>query len=388
MSRQQKILFPKLDSGVSGYQYPGSGIFHRRGDERPPHRVFRTKRKHVQRACERCRVKKAKCDGLQPCSRCVTYNQACIFRDRKVTEEKVYSRGFVEMLIAQQAVHLQALRDLYKRCVRREGFPGSPLQESIQGYPGTHAILDRLGLIKHAEKAVEDPQLVLADLVDFMKCLNSASDCCLDSVESSTTDSTSETPVSEDLSPEPNTPRESPDSVVPSTSGNWATVTSDETQLCHAYGEYKPMNPRFNDIALSGGTDDACSIRTDDFTEVPWNYCPPQARYMPAGIDTSYPRTETLDIDIPSSSSWSEIASQPTASFMPMASRASVPEPLVYMTEQSGFPEGYPYAQMQTFAPGPIQRQHQHQHQHQRQRQFRHSVDYGLLHSGGQFGYP
>jgi hypothetical protein len=61
MSRQQKILFPKLDSGVSGYQYPGSSnLFNRRGDEKPTQRVFRTRRKHVQRACERCRVKKAK----------------------------------------------------------------------------------------------------------------------------------------------------------------------------------------------------------------------------------------------------------------------------------------------------------------------------------------
>lgn len=58
---QQKILFPKLDTGVSGYQYPGSSnLSDRRCDEKPAHRVFRTKRKHVQRACERCRVKKAK----------------------------------------------------------------------------------------------------------------------------------------------------------------------------------------------------------------------------------------------------------------------------------------------------------------------------------------
>lgn len=293
------------------------------------------------------------------------------------------------MLIAQHAVHLQALRDLYKRCVRREGFPGSPLQETIQGYPGTHAILDRLGLIKHAEEAVEDPQRVLADLVDFIKCLDSASDCCLDSVESSTLDSTSETTVSEDLSPDPNTPRESPDSAVLSTSGTWATATSDETQLCHAYDEYKPMNLQYTDTAVSGGAEDACAMRTDEYAEVPWNYCPPQVRYIPAGIDTSYPRTETLDRPplSASPSSWSEIPNQPSTTFMSMTTRASVSEPLVYMTEQSGFAVGFAYAQAQTFATGPIQRQHQHQHQHQRQRQFRHSVDYGLLHSGGQFGY-
>ncbi|EEA26349.1 C6 transcription factor, putative [Talaromyces marneffei ATCC 18224] len=304
---QQKILFPKLDTGVSGYQYPGSSnLSDRRCDEKPAHRVFRTKRKHVQRACERCRVKKAKCDGLQPCSRCVTYNQACIFRDRKATQEKVYSRGFVEMLISQHAVHVQALRDLYKRCVRREGFPGLPLQESIQGCPGTHAILDRLGLIKHAEEAVENPQRVLEDLVNFIKCLDSASDCGLDSAES-TTDSISDTTVSEELSPEPNTPRESPDLAVASTAA------------------------------------------------------------------------------AASSSTWSEIAHHPSATFMPMTSRGSMSESLGYMTGQSGFPDGYFDAQAQTFATGLVQRQHLLKQQHQRQ--LRHSIDYGLLNSGGQYDY-
>lgn len=311
------------------------------------------------------------------------------FQEKKLSIDLTMSGRFVEMLISQHAVHLQALRDLYKRCVRREGFPGSPLQESIQGYPGTHAILDRLGLIKHAEEAVEDPQRVLADLVDFIKCLDSASDCCLDSVES-TTDSTSDTTVSEDLSPEPNTPREFPDSVVPSTAGAWMTATSEETHLCYAYGDYKPMNPQYTDMALSGSIHDACATRTDEFAEVPWNYCPSQVRYIPGGIDTTpYPRTETLDIppSAVSSSSWSEIANQPAATFVPMTSRASVSGPLVYMTEQSAFPDGLVYAQVDDLATGPVQRQHQHQHQHQRQRQFRHSVDYGFLNSGGPYVY-
>ncbi|KAE8555041.1 hypothetical protein EYB25_003589 [Talaromyces marneffei] len=292
------------------------------------------------------------------------------------------------MLISQHAVHVQALRDLYKRCVRREGFPGLPLQESIQGCPGTHAILDRLGLIKHAEEAVENPQRVLEDLVNFIKCLDSASDCGLDSAES-TTDSISDTTVSEELSPEPNTPRESPDLAVASTAGTWMTAVSDETYLCHTYREYKPMNPRDIDMALSGATDDAWAIRTDGYAEVPWNYCQSQGRYVPVGIDTtSYSRTEVLDIPpsaAASSSTWSEIAHHPSATFMPMTSRGSMSESLGYMTGQSGFPDGYFDAQAQTFATGLVQRQHLLKQQHQRQ--LRHSIDYGLLNSGGQYDY-
>jgi hypothetical protein len=34
----------------------------------------------------------------------------------------------------------------------KEGFPGDPLVEAPDGHPLTHAILDRLGLIKQAEE--------------------------------------------------------------------------------------------------------------------------------------------------------------------------------------------------------------------------------------------
>lgn len=286
------------------------------------------------------------------------------------------------MLISQHAVHVQALRDLYKRCVRREGFPGSPLQESIQGYPGTHAILDRLGLIKHAEEAVEDPQRVLADLVDFIKSLDSASECALDFVDSSATHGTSKTTISEKLWPEPNTRRESPDSAVLSTSGTWVTATSDETHLCHAYDEYRPMDPQYTALLEA---DDAGTMRAEEYVELPWNYFPSHVRCMPTGMDTSYSRTEMLDLPPSStSSSWSEIASQPLTTPMPMVSRTGVSEPLVYMIEQSGLPDVYPFAQLQNFTTGPVQRQHQHQQQCQHQRL---SVDNGLLHSSGQYVY-
>lgn len=307
--------------------------------------------------------------------RCTPEGKPSIVKKRDEPVGVADNRRFVEMLISQHAVHLQALQDLYNRCVRREGFPGSPVEESIQGYPSTHAILDRLGLIKYAEGAVEDPQRVLADLVDFIKCLESASDCCLDSVESSTTESTSNITVSDNLSPEPNTRRNSPHSAVPLIAGPWATAMSDKSRLSHAYGEYKPMNPQYTDMAL-GGPDEACAIRTDEYIGVPRNYCEPQIRYISAGINNLYPRAETFDIPpSSSSSSWTEIPDQPSVTFMPSASRASVSEPLVYITEQSGFSDAYTYAQGRTFGTAPVQRQ------------LRHSVDYGPLNSGGQYGY-
>ncbi|EFR03982.1 hypothetical protein MGYG_06985 [Nannizzia gypsea CBS 118893] len=115
------------------------------------YQVLRTKRKHVLKACDRCRVKKTKCDGNQPCYRCAVYNHPCLFRERKATQTKTYSRGFVEMLESHHALVVKALQQLYTHCINNKCFPGEPI-ELVDGYPLTHAILDRLGLIKQAQE--------------------------------------------------------------------------------------------------------------------------------------------------------------------------------------------------------------------------------------------
>lgn len=145
------------------------------------------------------------------------------------------------MLISQHAVHLQALQDLYRRCVSREGLPGSPLEDQVHGRPGTHAILDRLGLIKHAEEMTEDPQAVLADIIDYLKSLETASDG-LDSAEST---EPSEATQSGGPSPEPSTPRELPDASEPSIADKW----SGSTDNCYQYqgiDSHKPVPQHHN----------------------------------------------------------------------------------------------------------------------------------------------
>ncbi|CAG8044566.1 unnamed protein product, partial [Penicillium nalgiovense] len=161
------------------------------GEDKRDQRVFRVKRKHVLKACDRCRVKKTKCDGKQPCNRCSVYNHPCLFRERKATQTKVYSRGFVEMLESHHSLVVKALQKLYKFCINNEGFPGDPLIEAPDGHPLTHAILDRLGLIKQAEDNADEPEEDSEDL-RYLRLLSTSTECS----------------VTAEPSPEPATPPE------------------------------------------------------------------------------------------------------------------------------------------------------------------------------------
>ncbi|KAM5447898.1 hypothetical protein MaudCBS49596_005693 [Microsporum audouinii] len=55
------------------------------------------------------------------------------------------------MLESHHALVVKALQQLYTHCINNKCFPGEPI-ELVDGYPLTHAILDRLGLIKQAEE--------------------------------------------------------------------------------------------------------------------------------------------------------------------------------------------------------------------------------------------
>lgn len=104
-------------------------------------------RKRVCKACDRCRLKKSKCDGASPCSRCKADNAICVFGERKKSQDKVYPKGYVEMLEQQQAQLVAGLRELYTRLQTGQGWPGQPLREAQGGHPLTHDILERLDLL-------------------------------------------------------------------------------------------------------------------------------------------------------------------------------------------------------------------------------------------------
>ncbi|KAL4894326.1 hypothetical protein BDV59DRAFT_176227 [Aspergillus ambiguus] len=123
-------------------------------------------RKRVCKACDRCRLKKSKCDGGNPCGRCRADNAICVFGERKKAHDKVYPKGYVEMLEQQQAWLVAGLQALYRRVHDGDGWPGEPLKCEPNGHPLTHDLLTRLGALDQSkgERFEENPDAMQHEL--------------------------------------------------------------------------------------------------------------------------------------------------------------------------------------------------------------------------------
>ncbi|KAK9320322.1 hypothetical protein V1517DRAFT_7856 [Lipomyces orientalis] len=75
-------------------------------------------RKRVGKACDACRIKKTKCDGSKPCSRCITEDKICVFTDRKRSTDKLYAGSYVELLESRIKMLQQGIELLVQRINR------------------------------------------------------------------------------------------------------------------------------------------------------------------------------------------------------------------------------------------------------------------------------
>jgi hypothetical protein len=157
------------------------------------------------------------------------------------------------MLESHHSLVVKALQKLYQFCIHNEGFPGDPLAEAPDGHPLTHAILDRLGLIKQAEENAEEPDEDSEDL-RYLRLLSTSTECS----------------VTAEPSPEPTTPPEPsptiarPQIPVPlparsSASTNWQW-NMQPTQTNYSY----PDGGYHNLLALQRG-----SMSAPDMADIP-----------------------------------------------------------------------------------------------------------------------
>ncbi|KAL2262145.1 hypothetical protein VTK26DRAFT_2345 [Humicola hyalothermophila] len=104
--------------------------------------------KRVWKACERCRMKKTKCDGEFPCKRCKDDGLVCTAGTRKKTEYKQIPKGYAEVLENTQFVLVAAVHKLYSMVVNQQPWDLGEIELNDRGQPVVHNIASKLGCIR------------------------------------------------------------------------------------------------------------------------------------------------------------------------------------------------------------------------------------------------
>ncbi|KAL1894411.1 Fluconazole resistance protein 1 [Sporothrix stenoceras] len=123
-----------------------------------PHHDNDGRHKRVWKACERCRMKKTKCDGEFPCKRCKDDGLICTAGTRKKTEYKQVPKGYAEVLEHTQFALVATVHKLYKMVVDANAWDLGEPEKNERGQPVIHSIASQLGCIRPNN----DPDLPLS----------------------------------------------------------------------------------------------------------------------------------------------------------------------------------------------------------------------------------
>ncbi|KAK3363459.1 hypothetical protein B0T25DRAFT_42361 [Lasiosphaeria hispida] len=104
--------------------------------------------KRVWKACERCRMKKTKCDGEFPCKRCKDDGLVCTAGTRKKIEYKQLPRGYAEVLENTQFALIATVHKLYAMVRSGQSWELGEPELNDRGQPVIHNIASKLGCIR------------------------------------------------------------------------------------------------------------------------------------------------------------------------------------------------------------------------------------------------
>ncbi|RKF53351.1 hypothetical protein GcC1_222017 [Golovinomyces cichoracearum] len=111
--------------------------------------VPRKQHRRVSKACERCRLKKTKCDGEIPCQRCTDDMVACCEGARKKGGSKTVSESScVELLECQQSKFIAGHLKMFKLMVDAGIWSFGEVRRNSRGVPIVHDILEKLGVMR------------------------------------------------------------------------------------------------------------------------------------------------------------------------------------------------------------------------------------------------
>ncbi|EKD20375.1 uncharacterized protein L3040_006206 [Drepanopeziza brunnea f. sp. 'multigermtubi'] len=114
----------------------------------PSSGILDGRHKRVWKACERCRMKKTKCDGESPCKRCKDDGLVCTAGSRKKTEFKQLPRGYAEVLENTQYALIATVQKLYTMLRNGEQWDLGEPELNDRAQPVIHDIASKLGCIR------------------------------------------------------------------------------------------------------------------------------------------------------------------------------------------------------------------------------------------------
>ncbi|KAI1114758.1 hypothetical protein F5Y14DRAFT_162331 [Nemania sp. NC0429] len=122
-----------------------------------------SRHKRVWKACERCRMKKTKCDGEFPCKRCKDDGLVCTAGTRKKTEYKQLPRGYAEVLENTQFALIATVHKLYAMVRNGQSWDLGEPELNDRGQPVIHNIATKLGCIRPNADADLPPHSVFPE---------------------------------------------------------------------------------------------------------------------------------------------------------------------------------------------------------------------------------